>query len=262
MGREILDTILEHKRDEIAAAKGQTTLSEMRSRVQDVEPARGFHAAIAADPRPVALIAEVKKASPSEGLIRPDFEPASIAASYRAAGATCLSVLTDRQFFQGAPEYLSAAREVSGLPALRKDFVLEAYQVYESRSLGADAILLIAAVLDDPSLHELRSLSEGLGMDALVEVHDEAEMERALESGAKLIGINNRDLGTFTTDLGTTARLAKMAPGHVTLVSESAINSSGDVEFVSREGARAVLVGTAFCREPNIEGAVRRVMGW
>lgn len=256
-----LAEIIEVKRQEVAAAKAMRSLEDVRSRAIDAEPTREFARALREAARPVALIAEVKKASPSEGLIRPDFDVADIARQYERAGAHCLSVLTDSPFFQGAPENLQIAREATSLPALRKDFTIDLYQVYEARAIGADAILLIVACLELAQLIEYREAAEELRMDALVEVHTMAEAEVALESGAGLIGVNNRDLSTFRTDLATSEAILPMLEGRLA-VSESAITTVEDVLRVQSAGARAVLIGTTFCRAANIEAKVREVMGW
>lgn len=256
-----LATILETKRGEVEARKAVLPESEILARLRDAPPTRGFRRAIEEAPRPVALIAEVKKASPSEGLIRPDFDPAEVARAYARAGAHALSVLTDVTFFQGADAFLQLAREASGLPALRKDFTIDPYQIAESRLLGADAILLIAAALSPAELREYREASEALEMDALVEVHSFEEAAIARESGATLVGVNNRDLSTFATDLGVSEAILPTLEG-LTRISESALASYEDVERVRQAGATAVLIGTTFCREPNIEAKVREVMGW
>lgn len=257
-----LDTIFARKHEQLAAQMTHIPLEELRRRADDAPPTRGFRQALANGPSPVSLIAEVKKASPSAGTIREDFDPAAIALAYRAAGAQCLSVLTDVEFFQGAPENLRICREVSGLPVLRKDFTAAPYHVYEARALGADAILLIAAKLSDPEIHEMQAIAWELGMDALVEVHDEGEADRAVALGANLIGINNRDLSTFEVDLSTTERLANRISNNALLVAESALHSAEDVDRVAKAGARAVLIGTAFCSSPDVEGRVREVMRW
>lgn len=233
----------------------------MKARAASGPPPRGFRAALEGASNP-ALIAEVKKASPSKGVIREDFDPVAIAHAYESAGATCLSVLTDVRYFQGSPDSLIKCRETTSLPVLRKDFIFDPYQVYESRAMGADAILLIVAMLDDENLRILYSLSAELEMDVLVEVHDEAEIERALAVGAKIIGINNRDLITFETSLQTSERLLPMLSGRALAVSESAIEVREDVRRVAKAGANAVLIGTTFCASPDVEAKVREVMAW
>jgi len=209
-----------------------------------------------------SLIAEVKKASPSQGLIRADFDPAEIARTYEEAGAQCLSVLTDSPNFQGSLENLKLCREATNLPCLRKDFVYDPYQVYESRAWGADAILLIVAMLEAGQLNELYYLARDLRMDVLVEIHNDEELRRAIDLKADLIGINNRDLNTFKTDIQTSVNLLPFLPAGVVSVSESALATRADVETVHQAGARAVLIGTTFCGSPDIGAKVREVMGW
>lgn len=254
--------ILEHKRTEVDAAQARVSHRDVRAQIADLPPTRGFLSAIQNDPRPCALIAEVKKASPSQGSIREDFDPAELAATYRDAGATCLSVLTDERFFQGHNDYLARAREVSGLPCLRKDFTIDAYQIAESRVLGADCILLIVAALSPAQVQEYMGEAAEYGLDVLVEAHDADEAMLAAELGAELIGVNNRDLRTFETDLGVTERVLPMLSGRATLVSESALESREDVRRAEASGARAVLIGTAFCRRPDVGVAVKEIMGW
>lgn len=255
-----LAEILAMKRREVTDAKVRVPESELQARIFEADAPCGFRRALEAFSG-TALIAEVKKASPSEGVIRADFDPATIASIYAGAGAQCLSVLTDAIFFQGAHENLRLAREASGLPCLRKDFVIDRYQIAESRALGADAILLIVAALTDAQLREFREEAESLGLDVLVETHSEDEAVRALTSGATLIGVNNRDLTTFRTDIATTERIARLLPAGAFLVSESALHTRADVERVARAGARAVLIGTAFCRADDIGTKVHEVMG-
>lgn len=258
----ILDLIVATKREEIEAARRERPESELRALARDAPPPRGFRRALAASPHPVALIAEIKRASPSEGEIRADFDPVLLAQAYSEAEADALSVLTDRRYFRGDPRHLRAARAAVPLPVLRKDFVLESYQIHEARALGADAVLLIAALLDGDRLREFREQAEEYGMDALVEVHDEEECERALLSGARLVGVNNRDLRTFETRLETSERLLPHIAGRALAVSESALSSAEDVRRVQSAGARAVLIGTAFCRAEDVVARVREVMGW
>ncbi|MEJ5171836.1 MAG: indole-3-glycerol phosphate synthase TrpC [Fimbriimonadales bacterium] len=257
-----LGRIFEAKREEVRERASRTPLQEVRARARDADPCRGFRQALACADRTPALIAEVKKASPSQGIIRPDFDPVAIAEAYRRAGAHCLSVLTDERFFQGSAENLMRSRSASGLPVLRKDFLLDPYQVWEARAMGADAVLLIAAMLEAAQLQELRGLARELGMDVLVEVHDEEDSARASCCQPDLVGINNRNLHTFETDLATTERLAPAWVDRALVVSESAIEARSDVERVAAAGARAVLIGTAFCRAPDVEAKVREVMGW
>ncbi|MFN3684249.1 MAG: indole-3-glycerol phosphate synthase TrpC [Fimbriimonadaceae bacterium] len=257
-----LAKIFEAKVDEVRERASRTPLPELRARAVDAGPCRGFRAALERADRLPALIAEVKKASPSQGLLREEFDPEDLATIYRRAGAHCLSVLTDERFFQGSAENLIRSRRSSGLPVLRKDFLLDPYQVWEARAMGADAVLLIAAMLEAPLLRDLHGLARELGMDVLVEVHDEEDSARAQESAPDLVGINNRNLHTFETDLATTERLAPHWAGRALVVSESALESREDVRRVAAAGAGAVLIGTAFCRAPDPEAKVREVMGW
>ena len=261
--RTILDTIIAEKFHEVAARQARRPLPspDRLAELDAVLPPLDFAAALRS-PRNgrIALVAEVKKASPSAGVIRADFNPVQIAQTYDAHGADCLSILTDEQFFQGHDRYLQAVKQFVPRPALRKDFVVDAYQIYEARLLGADAILLIAAVLNARQLSAFRDLAEMLGMAALVEVHDEREMEAALASGASLIGINSRDLRTFKTDLGTVERLAAQVPKTVTLVAESGIKTPADVRRVAQAGARAILVGETLMRAPDIGQAMKELL--
>jgi indole-3-glycerol phosphate synthase len=250
---DILNRILARKVEEIAERSARVSLVELSAQVADLPPTRGFAAAIEAkiaEGAP-AVIAEVKKASPSQGVIRADFDPAAIAASYAAAGAACLSVLTDADFFQGSEAYLQQARAACALPVLRKDFTIDAYQVYEARAIGADCILLIVAALGDASLLELTLLAAELDLDVLIEVHDEAELERALDIPAPLIGINNRNLRTFETSLDTTLRLKTRVDDGRVLVTESGIHTPADVAKMRDGGIGAFLVGEAFMRAPD-----------
>jgi indole-3-glycerol phosphate synthase len=250
---DILQTILRRKAEEVAERAARLPLSELSARCEGLPPTRGFAAALQAkiDAGLPAVIAEVKKASPSKGVIRPDFHPADIAASYERGGAACLSVLTDVDFFQGADDYLVQARGACTLPVLRKDFTVDAYQVYEARLLGADCILLIVAALGDAALAELSHLALDLGMDVLVEVHDIDELERALQVGAPLVGINNRSLRTFDVSLQTTLDLKQAVPGDRLLVTESGIATPDDVALMRGNGVHAFLVGEAFMRAPD-----------
>jgi indole-3-glycerol phosphate synthase len=263
----MLGKIFDIKRIEVAEAQALLPFADLRAQAEaiakDSEHAtRGFLKALQSDGRDLALIAEVKKASPSQGLIRPDFDPVAVAQAYTGAGATCLSVLTDERHFQGHPSYLARIRQATHLPLLRKDFIYDPYQVYEARVWGADALLLIVASLEDSVLRDLSDLAATLDLDVLVEVHDDAETERALKLGAPLIGVNNRDLGTFKTDLSTSERLIPKLLGHAFPVSESALETHADLERVQAAGAKAVLIGTSFCATPNIESKVQEVMGW
>jgi indole-3-glycerol phosphate synthase len=247
---DILKKILARKAEEIRERSAAVSLLALQQRAAAATPPRGFVAAIerrlaAGD---AAVIAEIKKASPSKGVIRADFEPAQIAASYEEGGATCLSVLTDKDFFQGAEDYLQQARAACTLPVIRKDFIVDPYQVYEARAIGADCILLIVAALSDAQLSELAQLATGLGMDVLVEVHDAAELARALPLGLKLVGINNRNLRTFETSLDTTLDMLEQIPADRIVVTESAIHTVQDVALMRQHGVNAFLVGEAFMR--------------
>ena len=254
---DILDRILAFKRAEIEAARRRKPLEALREGASVAAPARDFagamRTAIAAG-RP-AVIAEIKKASPSKGVLREDFDPALIAQSYARYGATCLSVLTDQQFFQGRPEYLAQARAAGGLPALRKDFVIDPYQVYEARTLGADAILLIVAALDLTLMQELEAIADTLGMAVLVEIHDASELHAALQLRTPLLGINNRNLRTFETRLETTLSLLDDIPADRLVITESGIGSPADVSLMRSRGVHAFLVGEAFMRaaDPGAE---------
>lgn len=263
----ILDAILEHKHKEVGRrrelAGHDEGLKQMKAKASRhlALPPRDFLAALQTPKHsPVTLIAEVKKASPSAGVIRADFDPVQIARTYEDSGASCLSVLTDEKFFQGHDDYLKVVREAVTLPVIRKDFIVNEWQIYESRVIGADAVLLIAAALSHNQIVEYQSVSHQLGMAALVEVHTEAEMEVALAAGATLIGINSRNLNTFDTDLGTVERLAAMVPEGVTLVAESGIKTPGDVARVAKAGAKAILVGETLMRAPDIGRAVRDLL--
>lgn len=247
---DILKRILDRKAEEVDERLRQTGLDVLEQRIEAAAPVRGFIAAIEqrlAVQQP-AVIAEIKQASPSRGILRQEFDPAQIAASYEHGGAACLSVLTDVDFFKGADAYLQQARAACSLPVLRKDFVIDPYQVYEARALGADCILLIVAALTDAMLPELLRLAHHLGMDALVEVHDADEMERALNLPARLIGVNNRDLHTFETSLDVTLGFVGRVPGDRILVTESGIHTREDVALMRRNGVHAFLVGEAFMK--------------
>jgi indole-3-glycerol phosphate synthase len=277
----ILEKIAVEKRREVEALRPRA--AELKRLALQRKDHRDFAAALrpvgAASPPRLALIAEVKKASPSAGVIRADFDPVAIATEYGKAGASAISVLTDEKFFQGHISFLEKIREKVSLPLLRKDFIIDALQIYEAAAYSADAVLLIVAILDDGQLKEFRSVAEGLGLSALVEVHDEAELERAMNSGAKIIGINNRNLKTFEVDLKTTERLAALA-GRVTsrgesvsssnftasvtrptIVAESGIHTCADVERVQKAGANAILVGESLMRSGNIAAKVKELIG-
>ena len=250
---DILERILAKKAEEIAAAKAARPPEDVEAAARTASPARDFEGALRrriADGRP-AVIAEVKKASPSKGVIREDFDPAAIAACYERGGAACLSVLTDRTFFQGAPEYLAAARGACSLPLLRKEFVVDPYQVAESRALGADAILLIVAALDDARLASLAAQARDLGMAVLVEVHDERELDRALALPHAILGVNNRNLRDFSVSLQTTIALLPRIPAGRIVVTESGILAQRDVAQMRRHGVNAFLVGEALMRAPD-----------
>ena len=258
---DILQRILARKADEVRERRARLSPEALRRQIGNSPPVRGFAAALRA--RIAAgqpgVIAEVKKASPSRGVIRADFDPAAIARSYAAGGAACLSVLTDVDFFQGADAYLQQARAACMLPVLRKDFVVDAYQILEARVLGADCILLIVAALDDALLAEFSALARDLGMDVLVEAHDAAELDRALQTEAPLIGINNRDLRTFATSLDTTLALRERVPADRLLVTESGIHARADVARMRAAGVNAFLVGEAFMRAEDPGAALTRL---
>ena len=258
---DILQKILVRKREEIAERSAHLSLREVAARAADTAPTRGFVAALAAKLAAglPAVIAEVKKASPSQGVIRPAFDPAAIARSYAAGGAACLSVLTDVDYFQGSDSYLQQAREACELPVLRKDFTIDEYQVHEARALGADCILLIVAGLDDAALVDLSTLASEIGLDVLVEVHDAAELDRALATRAQLIGINNRNLRTFATSLDTTLELRTRVPAGRLLVTESGIHTPADVVRMRGAGVNAFLIGEAFMRAEDPGTELRRL---
>ena len=256
----ILQRILQRKSEEIAAGIAIASMADLTAQARDCSPSRGFRnglrQALAQGP---AVIAEVKKASPSAGVIREDFQPAAIARSYQSGGAACLSVLTDRDFFHGDARYFREARDACGLPVLRKDFIIDPWQIVESRVMGADCILLIAAALEQALMQELLGLARESGMDVLIEVHDEDEMERALQLDHDLIGVNNRNLNTFETSLATSERLMKMLTGDQLLVTESGIRTAGDVKRMRDSGINTFLVGEAFTREKDPGYALKRM---
>ena len=249
-GSDVLDRIMAHKAGEVAQAKKMVSEATLLQQISQQAPTRGFAQAVTklASMGEPAIIAEVKKASPSKGLIRADFSPGLIAQQYEQAGACCLSVLTDQEFFQGSNLYLRAAREATTLPILRKDFMLDSYQVLEARAMGADCILLIAAALEDALMLELAQVASEYDLDVLIEVHNKAELERAMRLQPRLIGINNRNLRDFTTSLETTLELVKDIPSSVTVVTESGIHSRDDVERMRANTVNAFLVGEAFMR--------------
>jgi indole-3-glycerol phosphate synthase len=267
MSTNILDRIVAEKLREVERLPLETVTAEtLREASRTLPPRRGFVAALRGASRPPALIAEVKKASPSAGVIRADFDPVGIAKEYEAGGASCLSVLTDERFFQGSLQYLSSIREAVSLPLLRKDFILDPRQVLEALRAGADAILLIVAILTDEALKNLLACAEAAGLDTLVEVHDEEELDRALAAGARLVGVNNRNLKTFTVDLAVTERLAgrlwrARGRDEALLVAESGIHTRADVVRLQACGAGAILVGESLMREREIGAKVRELLG-
>lgn len=256
----ILQRILKTKESEVAYRSRLQDLAAIAAIAADQPPARGFTEQVTRLAAGAgAVIAEVKKASPSAGVIREDFRPAEIAASYELAGAACLSVLTDARYFQGCENFLTDARQACSLPVLRKDFMVDPWQIYESRALGADCVLLIVAALHRDQLQQLDGLARELGLDVLVEVHDERELEDALTTGASLVGVNNRDLHTFTTDLGTSERLRPLVPAQRTLVTESGIHTPMDVQRMRSSEINAFLVGEAFMRSDDPGAALRKL---
>ena len=256
----ILDRIVATKRQEIERAKASVSIETLRAQVKAAPPLRDFFAALAAS-GPIKLIAEVKKASPSKGVIRADFDPVAIARTYEANGATCLSVLTDEPFFQGSLDYLRQIRTAVELPLLRKDFILDSYQLLEARAAGADAVLLIAECLDDCNLRKLHNEAIELGMTPLVEFYDAENLPRVLAAGASLIGVNNRDLRTFVVNLDRTLQMREKVPLDSVLVAESGIETRADVLRLQSAGVEAILVGESLMREPDIGLAVRRLLG-
>jgi len=259
----ILDAIADYKRREIASAKAKIPPGEIDARARAADAPRGFRAALMAArvAKRVGLIGEIKRASPSKGLIRADFDPAALARAYEAGGATCLSVLTDAPSFQGAPEFLTQARAATFLPVLRKDFMLDVYQVAEARAWGADAILVIMAMVDDATAAALLEAARARSMDALVEVHDQAELDRALALGADLIGINNRDLKTFVTDLEVTLRLAPRIPGDKLVVAESGLARREDLARLAKGGVTSFLIGEGLMRQKDVAAATSALIG-
>ncbi|MEG8022283.1 indole-3-glycerol phosphate synthase TrpC [Sphingomonas aerolata] len=256
----MLDRILETKRAEVAARKATTSLSDIDAGIARMSAPRGFRAALDAKSG-YALVAEVKKASPSKGLIRADFDPPAHARAYEAGGAACLSVLTDEKWFQGADAYLSAAREAVSIPVLRKDFMVDPWQATEARAIGADAILIIVAALDDIQMAEIEASALECGMDVLVEIHDAHELDRALKLKSRLIGVNNRDLRDFTVDFQRTYDLVDKAPRDCTFVAESGLTTRADLDAMAERGIRCFLIGEALMRQDDVEAATRALVG-
>ena len=257
----ILEKIKEYKLQEIEADKVDTPLEALEARAREAGPTRPFAVALLqAAKQGYGLIAEIKKASPSKGLIREGFDPGALAQAYEAGGATCLSVLTDAPSFQGAKDYLTRARDACALPALRKDFMFDPYQVIEARALGADCILIIMASVSDAQAAELEAAALEWGMDVLLEVHDEAELERAAQLKSQMIGINNRDLNTFETSLDTTRRLSKLVPMDRMIVCESGLFTRDDLADMARYGARSFLIGEALMRQQDVAAATREIL--
>ena len=256
----ILDEIVAYKKKELLETKRAIPFADQKERAADAGPARGFGKALLAGTG-IRLIAEVKKASPSKGVIREDFDPVKIAGTYEGSGAACLSVLTEKKYFQGDLGYLAAIRQAVGLPLLRKDFIIDEYQIFEARAAGADAILLIAACLDKRQMEDLLGTAEGIGLDVLVESHTSKELDKSLVAGAKIVGINNRDLTSFTVSLQTTFDLLKDIPDDRIVVSESGIKSRDDVAKLERAGVDAILVGESLMREKDIGRKVKELLG-
>lgn len=256
----LLDEILHQKKEEVERAQKALPLGALIKNLADIELPRGFRRSLR-NSQEIAVIAEIKRASPVKGLLCADFDPAGLAGAYEAGGAKAISVITEQRYFKGCPEYLSLAKKSAALPVLRKDFIINDYQVFESRAIGADAVLLIGSILNDGALRRLLGLATSLGMDALVEVHNRTELIRAVESGARIIGINNRDLKTFQVSLSTTLELASDVPGEVLLVSESGISSRKDILMLAAAGVRAVLIGETLVRAHDPCGKLKELLG-
>ena len=258
---DVLERICNDKRDHIATMKAQVSLEDMKARALSAPTIRPFADSLAAaSASGYGLIAELKKAAPSKGLIREDFAPSALARAYQSGGATCLSILTDTPYFQGRNDYLTAARMATDLPVLRKDFMLDPYQFYEARAIGADCILLIMAALDDIQASELEALAHELGMDVLVEVHDETELDRALNLKSRLLGVNNRNLKTLDVDLATTERLATLVPADRIAVGESGLGSPEDLARCATVGVRCFLIGESLMRQEDVTAATRAIL--
>jgi indole-3-glycerol phosphate synthase len=255
----ILDRIVAAKHQEVASLKANQPLSQLKGTIEELPPTRDFRGAI--NNSGCSIIAEVKRSSPSKGRIREEFDPVQIAAIYQTNGALAISVLTDEQFFEGKGVYLSGIKDAIDLPLLRKDFIIDPYQIYETRLLGGDALLLIAGILEVGQLREYIQLAETLGLAPLVEVHTEVELTKALAAGADIIGINNRDLKTFATDIGTTLELASLIPGDRTIVTESGIVTRGDIERLMDAGVHCFLIGETLMRAEDIGGKLRELLG-
>ena len=257
-----LAKIIENKKEELTEDRVRLPLKEIKARLRDIEPPRNFYASITPiKDRPVKLIAEIKKRSPVKGLLIEDLKPDDLARRYEEAGASAISVITERRFFSGEPGYINIAKRATKIPVLRKDFIIGDYQIYESRHIGADAILLIASILEPSALSDFIALSSEIGMSSLVEIHNERELEGALKADAKIIGINNRDLTTFKIDINTTFRIMKKVPEGKIVVSESGIDSRDDVQRLADAGIHAILVGEAIVTSKDVGGKIRELIG-